>query len=309
MTEPLSPGPAVSRKQQSIINLICIYFTIVLTIVQGIILTPVYIKFIPKSLYGAWLATGDMVGWISMIDPGISRIMQQRTAFAFGRREMDRLGGVLGTGLFLGFFFSVLPLLAIPFSGRIIGTLDVSALEHEQLTVAFEWALVATGLMIATFQPAAANLGLQRGLGAGISYAIATISGIACTYIMLQMGYGLLSIPVGLTIRAGIMLLANGAWMWHWCHQNLRGRIAVRSDEFRSYAVLSTLTFFERMVSTLLSRSDSFLIALIYGNSQVPIYAFTGRALEPVRMAAERLMPAFLPGLAICRAKAMTPFL
>ncbi|MEI6235087.1 MAG: oligosaccharide flippase family protein [Planctomycetota bacterium] len=287
----------MSRKTQSLFNLTWLYLIVSLTVLQGFILTPLYLKYIPESLYGAWLASGNILSWIAMADPGVSRIMQQRTAYTYGRGETDRLGGVLGTGLFLGSIFALIPLLAIPFSGHIVGMLTLTPSEHVELTLAFKWALLATSLMIAMYQPGAANLGLQRSNSAGISYVSATLTGIAVTYYLLTSGHGVVSIPIGLAARAALMLIINGAWMAHWVRRNLRGKINVSRDELRSYTALSALTFVERIVSGLLIQSDAFFIAKMSSNGSAVIYSLTGRAFDIVRMLSDRMFPAFLPGI------------
>lgn len=295
---PFNKLPAKSRKVQSVVNLISLYFSVALSISQGIILTPLYLKYIPPSLYGAWLASGNVLAWICMLDPGISRILQQRTAYMFGRGELDKLGGVIGTGLFLGTFFALLPLLAIPFSGNIAGMFKLVPAEHAQLTVAFTWALVSTSLMIAMYQPSAANLGLQQGLSSGLSYSAATIAGIIITYFMLRGGSGLIALPVGMTVRALLMLGFNAGWMLHWCRKNLGSKVAISRSELRKYSTLSSFTFIERLISGLLTQSDKFIAARLISNQVAMVYSLSGCAFEPVKMGADRLLPAFLPGLA-----------
>ena len=296
--EPSPERPVISRKRQSVINIIAQYVGVGLMMLQGILLTPLYLKYITPSLYGAWLASGNILGWIAMVDPGISRILQQRTAFIFGRGEMKLLGGVIGTGLFLGTALSLLPLIAIPFSSHIVSILKLSPAEHAELTTAFQWGLVSTSLMIAVFQPCAVNLGVQCSLSAGVSIALATLIGIISTFLMLHNGVGLLAIPLGLTIRAVLMLAFSLALMVRWCERNLRGLVRVDRSELRSYTTLSVLTFMERFVTALLTQSDVFLAARVVSNEAAVLYSLTGRAIEPVRSFAEKLMPAFIPGIA-----------
>jgi O-antigen/teichoic acid export membrane protein len=72
----------------------------------------------------------------------------------------------------------------------------------------------------------------------------------------------------------------------------------VRWSECRQYATLSALTFAERLGAALLSHSDAYLTAWVVSPDQATVYALTGRAYDPARMAAERVAPAFLSGLA-----------
>ena len=56
-------------------NLFFQYTSIVLTVIWSIVLVPLYLKFIPLDIYGAWLATGNIVAWLSIMDPGLSAVL------------------------------------------------------------------------------------------------------------------------------------------------------------------------------------------------------------------------------------------
>jgi O-antigen/teichoic acid export membrane protein len=288
----------VSRKKAAIINLIFHYVAIILVLVQGIVLTPLYLRYISPALYGAWFATGNLLSWVQLVDPGLSRIMQQRVAHTFGQNDAEQLPSVIGTGLFLGLSLSLLPLLVIPFSGTLTGTLSLSAAEAHQLSRAFALALVSTCLAMASYQPTASNLGLQRTTGAGLIYLTAGVCGIVATLWLLYHGFGLLALPWGFIIRAGILLLGNAILLWSWCAKNIRRRIHITREELRKYAGLSSLTFVERLGNTMLQQSDAYICARFLSVDATAMYSLTGRAYEPVRMASERFGPAFLPGLA-----------
>ena len=46
----------------------------------GIILVPIYLVYIPKDLYGYWLATGNILTIISLLDPGIGGVVTQKVS-------------------------------------------------------------------------------------------------------------------------------------------------------------------------------------------------------------------------------------
>lgn len=298
MDEASHAPPVASRKREAVVNLFFHYVAIALVIVQGIVLTPLYLHFLSPALYGGWLATGNIVSWIGLVDPGVSRIMQQRVAHTFGRGDMAALRAVLGTGLLLGSLLSMIPLVALPFGGMITGTLSLAPSEHTELTQAFRFAVLGTALMIAGYQPAAANLAIHRGFFAGISYTTGGIVGIAVTVSLLFLGFGLSSLPLGMIVRAVIMLFGNSMSLWAWTTRHLPRSLVVHRTEVAQYARLSAFTFVERVGGALLSHSDAYLTARLISPDQATVYALTGRAYDPVRMAAERIAPAFLPGLA-----------
>jgi O-antigen/teichoic acid export membrane protein len=274
------------------------YAAILLVIAQGILLTPLYLSFLSPALYGGWLATGNIVAWIGLVDPGVSRIMQQRVAYTLGRRDMDGLRAALGTGLMLGSMLSLLPLMALPFSGVIVGTLSLSTEDHHAATHAFRLSIVGLCLMIAGYQPAAANVAIQRGFLAGMSYTIGGVLGIATSISLLLAGFGLASLPLGMIVRSIVMLVGNVGSLLVWRRQHLSKPMVVHKKELSQYARLSMLTFLERLGSALLTHSDAYLTAKLVSPEQATVYSLTGRAFDPARMAAERVAPAFLPSLA-----------
>ena len=84
-----------SRRKKTQWHLFFQYSAIILGIVSGIILIPLYLKFIPLDLYGAWLATGNILAWITIIDPGLSSVMQQKIAVAFGSKKKDEVSQIV----------------------------------------------------------------------------------------------------------------------------------------------------------------------------------------------------------------------
>jgi O-antigen/teichoic acid export membrane protein len=263
-----------------------------------VLLTPLYLQVVSADLYGAWLATGNILAWIQLVDPGLSRIMQQRVARLYGKGDLEQLRAVVGTGLVLGLPMALAPLLAWPFASLITSSIPLLPDEAEQLTWCFQLALLATSATMASFQPAAVNLGLQMPLAAGVIYVCASIGSIVTTIICVRSGYGLASIPLGLLLRGVVVMVANTWWLWAWCHRNLPGRIVVRRQEFHAYASLTAITFMERVAGVLVSHGDSFIAARFIAADAAAIYGLTSRGFDPARMVAERLAPAFMPGLA-----------
>ncbi len=136
-----------------------------LAIVQGFLLTPMSLRHIDYKLFGAWLATGQMLSWVSLLDPGVNEVLRQRVAHAFGGASKDVLGVILGSGAHRRF-----PDCGDSDHGWIRGCVRGSSL-HFRLTrmqssaaakSAF-WQLRAPqGLTIASFAPGSALQGLQR---------------------------------------------------------------------------------------------------------------------------------------------------
>mgnify|MGYP003100149233 FL=1 len=74
------------------------------TILVGIILVPLYLKYIPKDLYGFWLATGNILSILTLINPGFSDVIQQKVAYCYGLHDYKKIGLYTVSGICLTFF-------------------------------------------------------------------------------------------------------------------------------------------------------------------------------------------------------------
>jgi O-antigen/teichoic acid export membrane protein len=290
----LAPG---ARRRAAILNLGFHYIQIGLSIVQGLVLVPLYLAHIPVSLYGGWLATGNILAWLELIDPGIGMLIQQRVAFSHGADDPDHLARVIGTGLTLSLAVSVLPLVAWPFADLVPGVVGITGADGAALASAFRVGLIGTGLLLLAYGVTSVSLGLQMAMTAGIAHTLSGIASIATIVIGLLLGLGLPAIPLGLAVKAGTLIVANLLVQLVWF---ARVRVRPRFDraELRALTGLATYTMIGRAGGTLLERMDALLTAWIISPSAAAVLVLTGRVFEIVRLAAGRVAPALTPGLA-----------
>lgn len=297
MAQPTSL-PAVSRRLNTLLNLVFNYASIGLVVVQGIVLVPLYLAHIPVGLYGAWLATGNLLAWLELVDPGTSDVVRQRVAQTYGAGDREALARTIGTGLRLSLGFALLPLLAWPFADRVAGFVRLVGPDAATLATSLRVGLLGVSLSIASYGFAAVCNGLQLALKSGLWFVGAGVLGIVVTVAMLLGGYGLISIPVGLCLRAGVMCLAFAAIVLRWRREHLAEPATLDPAEARAILSLTLSTFTARLGTTLLDRIDAMLTSRVLGNGQTVVYTSTGRALEPVRMVAASIPTSLMPSLA-----------
>ncbi len=290
----LAPG---ARRRAAILNLVFYYVAIGLNIVQGLVLVPLYIAHIPLSLYGAWLATGNILAWLELVDPGIGMLIQQRVGFAHGADDHEQLAKVIGTGLALSLAVSLLPLAAWPFADMVPGIVGIEGADAESLAAAFRIGLVGTALLLLSYGVTSVSLGLQMAMAAGLIYTAAGVASIATIVTLILLDFGLLAIPAGMAARSGVLVAGNGVVQLVWF---ARVRLWPRFDrvELRAISGLATWTLVGRTGGVLLERMDALLIAWIISPSASAVLVLTGRVFEIVRLAAGRIAPALTPGLA-----------
>lgn len=292
-------GLVVSRKTATIVNLIHQYVTTGLSIINGIVLVPLYLTHIDFKLYGAWLATGNIVAWLLLADAGFSDILRQRTARHYGQQDFDLLGKIITTGLICVVAVGMIPLLIsmaiapfLPHLFKLEGVMSTS------LIYSFVCAGVASSLVVIAGGAGAAQQGLQRNISYSTIYNGGSIVGILVTIWMLVHGYGLLSIPMGLTIRGILWVLGSWGHLFWFCKHKLGLRMRYAKEHLQEILNLTSWTFFSRLAYQLFAKCDAFIVGLFMGPEATPVFVLTGRAWDLLLMFVERIAIAAMPSLA-----------
>ncbi len=294
---PVSPLPGVSRRRTVTLNAALLYLNIALTLVQGIALVPIYLRLLPISLYGAWLATGNLIGWIELVDPGLSTVLQQRTAFRYGEGDTRALGRTIGTGLLLGCAMSTLPLFALPVARWVPGWFHItSSSDAHALTMAFAVALVSLTLALASYVVMAVNIGLQLIGSTGFIHTVSIGISVAVTVAGLVGGLGVVAIPLGLLARNVLMFAANLARLVTFARrQHLR--LSGTRGEVGVLGKMMGYTFVVRLAVALTQRVELLLAARLVSPAAAAVLVITGKASEVVSLLASRIGISLSPAM------------
>lgn len=286
-----------SRRRVALENLGFGYVTIAIAVIQGILLVPLYLKMMPVELYGAWLATGNVLAWLELADPGIGSVLQQRVAFVTGRGYAAAVGPTVGTGLVLSGAFALIPLAALPLASQIGSWVNLAPHLRDELTTAFVIGIVSASFSLGSQGLSSVNVGLQRIRATGGVLTIATVVGVALTVIGLFRGWGVLSIPLGSATRAGLSLVGNAYIISAWAR--VEG-VRPRPSGVEARAILGAASFssISRIGVTILSRADAFLCARFLSPEATVTLTLTGRAIDVMRMVTDRIGVAAMPAVA-----------
>ncbi|MCG8403897.1 MAG: hypothetical protein MI923_01740 [Phycisphaerales bacterium] len=285
------------RRTATLVYLLNQYVSVVILIVRGIIIVPLFVHYIDIALYGAWMACGNIVAWISMSEGGTSLLLQQQTARAFGKVAHDELSQVIGSGILLVFVLSAAACaFGLGLSPFVSTWLGLQGGEASELSKAFSLAVVAMAASWIWGAPRSVLQGFQRHLAIGITSVSAESASIVVTIVLLYKGWGLISIPIGMVFRE----LLNNLVLWPIFVIALK-RVKVRPSVSRSQTLsllkLMGWTSLNRLGSSLIKNCDAFLISMFLGNRMVPVAIFTKRAWDILVVFVNRLSFSFVPGL------------
>ena len=287
-----------SRRKGTIALMGSSYVSLALLIVKGIFLVPLYLRYIDARLYGAWLATGGIMAYFGLLQFGMSGVLVQRVAAAYGERNFERLGFMLGSGLPIGLALSCLPIiLGVPLAPWIPKIVHVSGIAAAQIRTAFILAVFGTSLMIAMYIVAGILIALQQQLIHGIILIASDILGIACIIVLLMSGYGILAIPAGTVVWAMVSAFGEGLYLLWFMKSKLPDvKIQFRKKELKDLSIHSAWQFCSSSASTVARQSDNLIVAVLMDPSYCVILSLTNRASETLSRFVMFFVGAFSPG-------------
>jgi O-antigen/teichoic acid export membrane protein len=273
-------------------------FTIVFAILSGFIVVPLYLRFIPADLYGAWLATGNILGWLTLVDPGISTVLQQRTAVAVGKRDTAELNALLTGGVLYSGVVSLL-ILALGWGAShfFVGLMNLpKEIDTKLLQQAFLLAVFGNSIMIFSFGISAFNVALQSSLAPGFVWVFATLGSLALTVVLLYRGVGLYALPIG-TLFMGMALTLGNFCCCSWIFKQADIHYKFSLNGLGKLAKLSGYWFLAKSGNALGANMDAFMLTRYIGPETTATFVLTRKAADILRMFLERPAIAFQPAI------------
>lgn len=274
------------------------YLTLALTVVQGLVMVPLYLRYLGAGMYGAWLASGDLLGWLGLLQMGIASLVTQRMAAAHGRNERAALGEYYAAGLAVqAVLMAVLIGLGIAVAPFVPGWLGIHGDEARVLSSCFAAAAAAAALGFLAAVAGSLSLAVQRMTFNAAATLACTLAGLVTTLWLLLSGAGLWALVWGMLARNGLLLLALSAD----AAVVLRSegtRMRVRVPVLRDLGSLSGATLLGMLGNTAVGRCDAVLVAVVFRPEAATVYVLTRRAAEIISMFLARVGGAVYPGFA-----------
>jgi len=269
-----------------------------LAMVAGVAMVPLYLRFIPLDLYGAWLASGNMLAWLSTVDPGLTVVLQQRVASAYGKQDFQTIEELLGGGLFIaGIVLIAAILFGLVCAHYLPVWLDLpSTVDVEVIVQAFSLAVIGTSLMIFSFAISAINQGLQGSLGIGLITNIVVALSFVLMIILLFKEFGLLAIAIGLLFQGASNTLCQGVYLlWRMACEKIRFSFSFSS--IKALAKILSYTFLGRMSGIFANNVDLFIVARFLGPETVAVLSLTRKAPDLSKNFVDQPIAAFMPAV------------
>ena len=83
----------------SIYNYLFNSINAIIVIINGIVMVPIYFRYMSISTYGAWLATGNMVAMLGLLESGFSSVITQKMAVVIGSNNNEKYARLAGANI------------------------------------------------------------------------------------------------------------------------------------------------------------------------------------------------------------------
>jgi len=279
-------------------NLFFFYLRTIIGFANGVLIVPLYLKYIDNTLFGLWLASGNILTWITIIDPGVGDVLIQKVSAAYSKKNKKLLEYLLSSAVIVSSIVTIVAfLLSFSLSFFIKDILKLSDnAPIDELIFAYNINAIATCVTLFSFCLSGAILGFQRTKEVGIILTITGLLGIVLNVFLLLNNFGLSSIAYSSLFKSLSSSLIYSIFLIGLL-KNQRIGFKLNLRYFRSFIKLFTYTFFSKFFGTIASNIDLVIISRYLGPNAVTILELTRRPLRVIQsfvnIPSQSLLPAF----------------
>lgn len=284
-------------------NFIFQYGWVLTNVVNSILLLPFYIKYIDVTTLGVWLACTGILNWITMVDPGIGEVLQQKIAEYRGKKEHVDIGKSIGSGMVAsGMIVMLAILIGIVFYFCIGFFINKDVTKYPHLPIALLITIFATGLSLVSFTFTGINQGLQNTAQVAISSLSANFLFLFVNLLFLYMGFGVMSIALANLARA----MYINVYIFISMKKLLsREQISIIFDwkYFQKFIKIFSFTSASKIISGLSYSLDMIVLARYIAPAMITVYEINKRPLNLANTLIGRHSVALMPVISHAKGK------
>lgn len=268
----------MSKYKASLYNYLFNSINAIVMIVNGIIMVPIYFKFMSVSTYGAWLATGNVVAMLGLVESGFASVITQKLSVARSEQDDNKFillsGANIYTALLMSLFLLLIGGVISPF---IADWINVEDSIKRSITIAYIVSLFSAAISLITSLLGAFPQVWQDTKTTGSIATFVNILGIVSLIVYMYLGFGVVSLALGYLTRAALNLIGMGIWVvLKWKRLNL-SRPKFRIDEIIDLLKDCMYPFLSKVSGVVMGNSQSFIIALFINPTLAAVYDITSK--------------------------------
>ncbi|MET4082567.1 O-antigen/teichoic acid export membrane protein [Pedobacter sp. UYP30] len=276
-------------------NFIFQYGYVITNIFNSLILLPFYLHKIDASTLGLWLATGNILAWMTLADPGVGDVLQQKIAQLRGKNEVEEINLTIGSGILTAIFILIIAIIAGVTFYFLIGTIinkDVS--QYKGLQTALLISIIATGMSLVSFSLSGINQGLQNSAQVAISSLSGNFVFLIINIILLFSGFGVVAIAFANLCRAFYINIYNYSALRKQLQRD-KLKIIYSTAHLKKFIKIFSFTSLSRIIGGFSASLDMIFLARFIAPSMITIFEINKRPIQMTQSLVGRHSVALMP--------------
>jgi len=261
-------------------NFIFQYGWVLSNIFNSILLLPLYLKNIDANTLGIWLATTSILNWMTLVDPGIGEVLQQKIAELRGKNETSEIGKSIASGFMASGIILILSVLLGFICYLFVGSLiNKNISDYPYLPMALVLSIIATGLSLVSFTMSGINQGMHNTAHVAIASLSANFLFLFVNILFLYLGYGVMSIAFANLCRALYINVWNIISLFHVLKKQGM-RVDFQWAHFNKFIRIFSFTSTSKIISGLSYSVDMLVLARFIAPSRITIFEINKRPVN-----------------------------
>lgn len=280
-------------------NYVFQYGYVFTNIFNSLLLLPFYIRFIDSETLGIWLATGNVLSWLTMADPGIGDVLQQKIAELNGAKSFRELSLTIGSGIVAGLIVLAASLvIGLGFYACLNQLLNTDIGQYRDLPAAFLISILSSGITLVSFTFSGINQGLHFSKQVAISYILSNIIFLLVNLSLLFLNYSLLSIALANLSRAAFLVLYNSIFVFRY---NRANPIAFEKKHFKKFVKVFSYTSFSKILLAFANNIDLLILARYIPAKLITLFEINRRPVKMAQGLVGRYSVALMPSISYAK--------
>ena len=271
----------MSKYKASLYNYFFSSINNIVLIINGIIMVPLYLHFMPISVYGAWLASGNIVAMIGLLESGFSEIIIQKLSTSMSKEDELEFLTLSGSNLLTAGVISIgILLFGLCFAPFMQTIVNIDSEFVRPVTIAYILALWSSALTIATCLIGAFSQAWQETKPGGEISFITNFLGIFAMIISLFCGLGVISLGVGYFVRATSNFCGLSIWTFRRWNEKKYKKPIYNYDNIKLLIKDCFYPFLSKLSNVIIGQSQSLILAFFMNPTLAALYDFTSKIVS-----------------------------
>lgn len=276
-------------------NFIFQYGYVLTNIFNSIILLPLYLKNIDVATLGIWLATGNILAWITLTDPGVGDVLQQRIAELSGKKLFKDIEKTIGSGFIASAIILLISIIVGFIFYLLIGfIIDKDVSQYPNIQAALVISIISTGMSLVSFSMSGINQGLLNAANVAMAAILANVVFLVFNITFLYMDLGVMAIAYANLLRALFINIYNYLSMKKVLNQQDL-TIVFDKQHFKKFIRIFSFTSISRIVTGLSANLDMIILARFIAPSMITVYEINRRPINMTKGLIGRHSVALMP--------------